>query len=204
MNSFYDVILFFGACSLLTYFCYLWEKQIYLRQEIVDIGFVLTKQLYSRAVRLSQKTIQIINIFFGLAAIICIFFTCLYAAFYDQKIIFMSAFGYIIRCFTGTLTQLPCPKENFKFAIGELGGLGDNRSMIWIFSGHCFALQMAIYTLGSYDNMVEGYGFLFKVLLMIIQGFQIIWFLSTRAHYSIDMFIGCCMPYVLHLIFFWR
>lgn len=100
-------------------------------------------------------------------------------------------FGLFLRCVMGTLTQMPCPIENSQFSTGELGGFGSNRSMIWIFSGHCFTISSAIIILWN----IQFYKL--SILYCFFNISLILWYLGTRAHYSIDMFIGTLLPFYI-------
>merc|ERR1712034_289911 len=111
---------------------YYWELQIHQRKTVVDIGHVLATPLYQRFTKLSATTIHVVNLFYGIAAAVVL--PLLLWQSLTQKTGNLENFliGLILRCVTGTLTQMPCPEENSKyFRSGELGGFGPNRSMIW-------------------------------------------------------------------------
>ena len=165
--------------------CLLWELKIHMRTEIVDVGFHMTTSLYNLATKLNENQIKRLNQFCGIIPFLCFVVLTLYGMYIDGKILKLTMVGFALRCVMGTLTQAPCPNENKQFFPGEFGGFGKHRAMIWMFSGHCFQVQMAIFVFQSR-------------LLIGFQVLQILWFLSTRAHYSNDIFVGCTMPYIIH------
>ena len=81
--------------------------------------------------------------------------------------------------------------NNYQFNLGELGGYGKNRSMIWIFSGHCFTISYGIIIFWNIQFYKLSICYCFLNFLLIL------WYLSTRSHYSVDMFIGSLLPFIL-------
>ena len=168
--------------------CSLMELQIVKTDKIVDTGHILTKFFFKKCQSLSQTLVRLINIFYAAIAlsIVPILYVC-------DNIHITNVFliGMIVRCLTGTLTQLPYVQENRGFNKGEWGGFGKNQSMIWFFSGHCFSISCSIL---AFEQMNFLYGY---YLFIMIQISIIFWYLSIRAHYSIDLLVGSFLPFML-------
>merc|ERR1711964_525257 len=147
-----------------------------------DVGHLLATPLYHRFTRLSPNMIRAINLFYGVVCGIVLPMLVVHKLAFDTKHLENFLLGLLLRCVTGTLTQMPCPEGNEKyFSPGELGGFGPHRSMIWIFSGHCFTMSCAQIVLCEL-------GWTFAAILWAyIHLSLIIWYLGTKAHYSIDM-----------------
>ena len=170
-------------------FCFLVELQIIKVHKIVDIGHVLTKGLFEKFCLLSQTSIGLVNIFYAMVAlsILPVLYVCK-----NEHITNVFLIGMVARCLTGTLTQLPYAQENRGFSKGEWGGFGKNQSMIWFFSGHCFSISCSIL---AFQQMNFLYGY---YLFIMIQISIILWYLSIRAHYSIDLLVGSLLPFMLN------
>ena len=67
--------------------------------------------------------------------------------------------------------------------------------MIWFFSGHAFSISCS--TLVLKNHLPE----LYLYMWVCIQVLLILWYLSIRAHYSIDLFVGTVLPFLLNVYF---
>lgn len=165
------------------------ELQIHSRNKIVDLGHLLTKKYYKKFKSLNINIIKKINLFYGFFAL-----SPIPIIMFDKNIQTIFLIGMGLRCIFGSLTQLPYNKENNGFNYGELGGFGPKKSMIWFFSGHCFSISCTILFLYKIKKTFM------LVFITLIQISIIFWYLSIRAHYSIDMIIGTILPFVIEKI----
>ena len=166
--------------------CLYWEQYIVKRNDILDVGHWAMTWSY---VQLDPMYIRCVNMFFGAAASAVIPVLMMYGT---KRHVNIYAIGTILRCITGTMTQLPYALENTGFNEGELGGFGADQSMIWFFSGHAFSISCCTLVL---QNRVPD---LYVYMWVCIQVLLILWYLSIRAHYSIDLFVGTVLPFVLN------
>ena len=162
------------------------ELQIHSRPKILDLGHMLTTRYYNNFKQLNIITIKQINIFYALCAL-----TPIPIMIIDKNIQNIYLIGMVLRCICGSLTQLPYNNDNKGFNHGELGGFGKNKSMIWFFSGHCYSISCTI--LFFYQSKI----YLMSLFFTIIQISIIFWYLAIRAHYSIDMFVGTSLPFII-------
>ena len=170
--------------------CLYWEQYIVKRYDIFDVGHWAMGWSYVQCKKLDPMYIRCVNIFFGAAASAVIPVLMIYGTNHHVNIY---AFGTILRCITGTMTQLPYALENTGFNDGELGGFGPDQSMIWFFSGHAFSISCS--TLVLKNHLPE----LYMYMWVCIQVLLILWYLSIRAHYSIDLFVGTVLPFLLNV-----
>ena len=171
---------------ILLYLVTAFELNVPMQNDVVDIGWKLTKHLhlFLKENPKIKDNLVLYNTFIWLLCII--YMNYLYFIYHNTYLIDKCINLYLLRAFTGFVTRLPRSEESLS---SENDIPPTDHNFFYFFSAHTFILYsttMELYT----DKYI--YCARFLTANLIVQSLRL---LAMRGHYSIDIIIACVLSH---------
>ena len=170
----------------LLYLVTTFELNVPMEENIVDIGWQLTRPIHSFLRRNPAFRDKLVLYNTAVWGSCLIYINSLYFIGHNTKLMDKCLKLYILRAFTGTMTRLPVSQE---MLTSENDIPPSEHNFFFFFSGHTFIMYLVTMELYANNNIFWGH---FMMANLVLQTLRL---LAMRGHYSIDIIMACVLSH---------